>query len=149
MDAASQARAPLSLRLPATRTSVEVARLAALEFLEPYRLSARDVFNFELVLEELLINVALHAYPPNTEGIVDLTVDAGPGHVRLHLEDEGVAFDPALAPIKPRPTSLDDATPGGLGLQLVRQHARDVAYARRDGRNVTTVTIDRQRADAR
>jgi serine/threonine-protein kinase RsbW len=142
-------RTPLSINLPAARSSVDAARLAVLEYLEPEKLDARTIFDFELVLEELLVNVALHGFPSGVEGVVDLTIDVDPACVRLRLEDDGMPFDPASAPIKPPPPDLDATTPGGLGLHLVRKHAREVVYERRDGRNVTSVTIDRQRADAR
>jgi sigma-B regulation protein RsbU (phosphoserine phosphatase) len=139
--------ARLSLRLPATRASVDAARIAVLDYLAPSSLAARTIFDVELVLEEVLMNVVTHGNPDGEEGMaghcVELTVESTPDGVRMVFEDDGIAFDPTAATSPPRPATLADAEPGGLGIGLVRRRSSALAYARSDGRNVLTVEIAR------
>ena len=59
--------------------------------------------------------------------------------MRLIIEDHGPAFDPTHAPDPELPTRLEDATIGGLGIQLMRRFAQSMNYQRRDGINKLTL----------
>lgn len=133
----------LALRLPAEVASVETARLAVLGHLPPGCLSPRERFDLELVLEELIMNLTLHAYRGAAEpGWFDLSAERLPGGVlRLVLEDDGADFDAATAVAAPAPASLEAAPVGGLGLVLVRQRALRLAHQRKAGRNRLEVDL--------
>ncbi|MEJ1972156.1 MAG: ATP-binding protein [Lacunisphaera sp.] len=55
--------------------------------------------------------------------------------------DASPAFDPLQVPVKVLPTRLEDATPGGLGLVLIRNYTDEVRYARVAGRNCLTLVF--------
>lgn len=133
---------PLRLSLPTRLDALEPARLALLDYLAPLALSAKVLFKLELVLEETLMNATLHAFQDAGPHQIELTVWHQGEAIYLRFEDDGVAFDPrqAAEPLVPR--SISEAAPGGLGLMLVRKQARAVDYARIDGRNVLTITLD-------
>jgi anti-sigma regulatory factor (Ser/Thr protein kinase) len=52
-----------------------------------------------------------------------------------------VAFDPSSFVAVPRPASLVDATPGGLGLLLIRNFSDELSYNHSQGRNHLTITV--------
>jgi len=135
----------LRLTLPATRASVDAARIAVLEYLAPSRPTPRTIFDVELVLEEVLMNVVLHggAGSDDADRSMDLVVESTPDAVRMVFADRGIAFDPTTAAAHARPATLSDAVPGGLGIDLVRKRSRSLAYARKDDCNVLTVEIAR------
>ena len=54
--------------------------------------------------------------------------------------DDGRAFDSSLTQDPDVETALEERALGGLGLFLVQQMMDDVAYQRRDERNVITLT---------
>ena len=81
------------------------------------------------------MNVIWHAFPDNEVHPITMSVQVEPEDIVMHFEDDGMAFDPLLAPAPKLPTSIEKAVPGGLGLMLVRKYARSVAYERRAGRN--------------
>jgi len=139
------ARWPVSLvlTLPGERQALEPARLAVRDFLAPHSLSAQALFNVELVLEEALMNVVWHALHSAPGHHIGLQVQVERDHIVVQVDDDGIAFDPLQAVALPRPASIADAQPGGLGLQLVRQRASSLAYARRDGRNCLRIGIAR------
>jgi anti-sigma regulatory factor (Ser/Thr protein kinase) len=63
--------------------------------------------------------------------------------VNVEIIDCGEYFDPRETPDPDIAKDVADREVGGLGLYLVRKIAVDIAYARRDGRNVTTFALAR------
>ena len=61
----------------------------------------------------------------------------------LSVADAGVAFDPSTYPPEQtaRPASLAEATPGGLGLLMIRSFSDDLSYRRSEGSNHLTITV--------
>jgi serine/threonine-protein kinase RsbW len=136
--------AALRLAVPAERAAIEATRQRVLAFVDGLGLSARTVFRLELVLEEMLMNRLLHAFPGDgRRHETQLTLAIEPGALALCFEDDGLPFDPLQAPPRAPPASLAEAVPGGLGLLLTRKAASDCAYERVGGRNRFTVRLAR------
>lgn len=133
----------LLLTLTNDRDGFDETRLAVLRLLAPHAPSPQLLFNVELILEETLMNVIWHAFPDDEAHPITLSVQVEPDDIVMHFEDDGIAFDPLLAPAPTLPTSIDKAVPGGLGLMLVRKFARSVGYERNAGRNCLTVRVAR------
>jgi anti-sigma regulatory factor (Ser/Thr protein kinase) len=103
-----------------------------------WALPASTAFGLGLCLEEAVSNVINHG----TATRLALTLEHSAGALTLTIEDQGQAFDP-LAHARPAlPDSIEAATIGGMGIHLMRQFARSLAYERRDGTNRLTVTFD-------
>jgi serine/threonine-protein kinase RsbW len=92
-------------------------------------------YGMRVALEEAVMNVAMHAYPPNASGEIIIQLRTSPEAATLLVEDSGRAFDSTSAPVPERPVSLPDAEPGGLGLPLLRHYCRDISYTRVGERN--------------
>jgi len=138
-------RAELHLTVPAQKEVLEPTRQAVLGHLSGWDLSAKALFNVELVLEETLLNTILHGFGGGDSAThtIEVRVQVTPDDVELRFEDDGKPFDPTQAAEPVRPLSLDQAAPGGLGLMLVRKLARSVHYQRVDGRNTLSVRVGR------
>ncbi len=96
----------------------------------------------ELVLEEVAMNVIMHGAP--TDGSaprLQLAAAALPDGCRLVLSDNGPPFDQMTAPLRRQAASLEQDSPGGLGLVLLRRFARDQAYQRLADGNVLALTV--------
>ncbi len=92
-----------------------------------------------LMLDELLTNVALHAYG-GKGGAVSIEVEFFPPHtLQSVIRDQGPAFDPTGIPEPDTEASLDERKIGGLGVHFVRRLADRFSY-RRDG-NCNEVTL--------
>lgn len=95
-----------------------------------------------LCLNEVLSNVIVHGGPmARAEPIrLLLEVETGRDHgkARVTVSDAGIAFDPSSAPARSLPKTLDEASPGGLGLVLIRRLCSALQYRREDGRNHLT-----------
>ena len=107
------------------------------------RWSDRLLYRVNLVLDELLTNVFSHGIPSGDDGPprVRLVVGACPGAARIELVDDGVAFDPRNAPLRPAPDPDAPLPVGGLGLRFVRELSDSLCYERSGGRNRLRLTI--------
>jgi anti-sigma regulatory factor (Ser/Thr protein kinase) len=105
-------------------------------FADVHALPAQVVFRLDLVLTEAVTNVLDHAYLDHATGRIELIGSVDEGDVQIDLIDDGQPFDPtARAPVV-LPRSLDEATPGGLGIHLIHQYTSRLEYRRDDARNV-------------
>ena len=112
----------------------------------------RVLFGMQVALEEAVMNVAMHAFAPDSPGEIEVRFDAVPDAATLVIEDAGPPFDPTTAAIHQRPAALEEATPGGLGLTLLRHYCDEIGYARLGERNRLTLRFrlsDRQSAATR
>lgn len=99
---------------------------------------------FAAAAEEILVNVANHAWPPGEDRQFDAWLHLGPSpgslRARLVVEDDGAAFDPTRqAPPPDVEADLDNRAIGGLGVHMVRQLTDEQRYARIGNRNVMEI----------
>jgi anti-sigma regulatory factor (Ser/Thr protein kinase) len=132
---------PLHLRLPANLTAVAQAREAVLAHLADRALTPSALYSLDVVLEELIMNISLHAFDGAPDRHFDLKVTADAQGVTLQFVDAGRAFDPTATAVPVPATSLDEARSGGLGLLLLRQRASSMQYRRSDGMNRLKVEL--------
>ena len=90
-----------------------------------------------LCLDEALANVLTHGKPQASEPIV-LRFEMRVGAASVTVSDAGRAFDPLSVPKRVAPKTLDEASTGGMGLQLIRKCADLLHYRHHDGRNHLT-----------
>ena len=124
-----------STRYAARIDSLEPARLAMLEFLQARDIGPATINRIEVVLEELMANVARHAGGAQT---IAVTANIDGSGVVLSIEDDGEAFNP-LDATEPEPFStLESATVGGQGIPLIKRLSKHVHYDRADRCNRVT-----------
>jgi anti-sigma regulatory factor (Ser/Thr protein kinase) len=127
----------LTLRNHASEVSRLVDRLEA--FGADAGLPPDVTFRMTLSLDEIVSNVIRHGFDDDAEHEILVTIDIADGVVTATVTDDGVAFDPRDAPAPDLDAPIEERSPGGLGMHLVRATMDDVAYRRADGRNVLTV----------
>jgi serine/threonine-protein kinase RsbW len=94
-----------------------------------------------LVLEEILINVARYAYAPRI-GMVEVSYcQEAPGKLRVEIGDYGFVFNPLEADPPDFSRGLADRQIGGLGVFLVRSMVESIAYRRQDNQNIVSFTF--------
>jgi serine/threonine-protein kinase RsbW len=88
-----------------------------------------------LALEEVLSNVIRHGCKGTSNPDIRVRFSVDRDAFEFEVSDNGPAFDPLMRPDPDVTLSLDQRTPGGLGIFLVRQLGDLVKYEHRDGRN--------------
>ena len=92
----------------------------------------------ELLLEEIVANICLHAHPAG--GKFAVAVTGGEGRIGLQIEDDGVPFDPLKMTAPDIEAEVDEREIGGLGLVLIRKIADSLSYRRENGCNILTAS---------
>ena len=119
-----------------TLSELAHVRAALAEFVAPLDVPSDVLLDVTLAVEEIITNVISYGLAGDHTQLIAVRLSFEAGVITVEVEDEGQPFDPlrVAAPDITRP--LDEREAGGLGIHLVRSVMDDVAYARRDGRNV-------------
>jgi serine/threonine-protein kinase RsbW len=132
---------PSRLTLPASVESITAFREFVREGAVASGVSADEFERLDLVLEEILINVARYAYTPEN-GLVEVACSGeGYGKMRVEIADWGRVFNPLQADPPDLSRGLADRPIGGLGVFLVRSMVDSIEYRRQDSRNVLAFTF--------
>lgn len=95
-----------------------------------------------ICLNEVLANVISHggrtALSAPIRLLFEVRLDQDCSKASVTVSDAGPAFDPLVVPEKVIPKTLAEATPGGLGLVMIRRCADWLDYRHEDGRNHLT-----------
>jgi len=95
-----------------------------------------------LCLNEVLANVITHGGRRALVAPIRLRLEVGFDRdcrkASVTVSDAGLAFDPLSVPKKALPKSLAEASPGGLGLVVIRRCSDWLHYRHEDGRNHLT-----------
>lgn len=108
-------------------------------------LPVEQLRRLDLCLNEALANIISHGGPGAQRAPVRIVLDL---HRRpdgneavLTVTDAGFAFNPLAYQEKPRPQTLDEAVPGGLGIIMMHNFSDAMSYRHDEGRNQLTFTI--------
>ena len=98
----------------------------------------RVILMLRLACEEIVMNVTTYAYPEESDGFLDVTIQKT-DRIVIHFEDGGVPFNP-LEQKEPHTTlSWKQRRLGGLGIFLLRHKMDNVRYAYKDHKNILTI----------
>jgi anti-sigma regulatory factor (Ser/Thr protein kinase) len=135
----------LAFSLQVERSMRGVARVGAWvdELAILLNLSQRAEYALRLCLEEAVTNIVTHARPvPGVDAEkVDLRMVADPAQLSLTLQDQCEEYNPLQSGTIG--ATQDQPGEGGLGIGLLRQHARDVTWSRVGSANRLMLTIPR------
>ncbi|MBQ9004691.1 MAG: ATP-binding protein [Eggerthellaceae bacterium] len=108
--------------------------------LSQYDCPARALYQIEVAIEEILVNIVNYAGLSEADGVeIRCEVSEDPLRVVVQFLDEGVPFDPLA---KDDPDTSPEALmnrEGGLGIFMVKTMMDDVSYAYEDGKNTLTI----------
>lgn len=109
--------------------------------------AAEVVQRLDLVLEEAVMNTALHGYG-GAGGPLLVELAAGEeGSLELLLTDQAKSFDPCAAPAPDLSQPLEQRPVGGLGVHLIRTMSDGISYCRDKGRNILVLAFAERRSD--
>ena len=133
---ATAAPAVVTLDIPATLTHVHLLSRCACALVEGVANLAEpaaNLYNLELALQEVAVNIVKHAYAQR-EGRIQMTLhlEMHPPRLTILLHDTGATFDPTLVPLP----KLGELQEHGFGLFLMRQLLDEVEYSHNASGNV-------------
>ena len=129
----------LHLQLNAERESIHKLIEAVEEFGLEQGWTPKLLFQTQLVLEELVINVINHGFRKSGQSL-EVRILSSPQSLRIDLADDAWPFNPLSdTPEADLETALEDRPVGGLGVHLVRTMMDELRYVREDGKNHLTL----------
>lgn len=104
-----------------------------------------ELNRLDLCLNEALANIISHGSPAALTSPIHILLDVHREgetcEATATVSDAGPAFDTSSATIKPRPKTLADAEPGGLGLLMIHSFADKLDYSYSHGRNHLSFSV--------
>jgi anti-sigma regulatory factor (Ser/Thr protein kinase) len=131
------ARLTLPARIDSVPAFHEFVRVGA----ESAGLEAPEMDWLDLVLEEILVNIARYAYQPGTGDMEVGYAVAQPRMLLVEISDRGNAFNPLASDPPVLGGGLADRPIGGLGVFLVKNIVGSLAYRREQDRNTVSFTF--------
>ncbi len=95
-------------------------------------IAPRTVSYVSLMLDELVSNIARHAYAGREDGVIEMVARYDGKVLCVHLRDYGPPFDPLKRLPPETGLGIDERDFGGLGVHFVTEMA-DCLFYRRDG----------------
>lgn len=114
------------------------------EQIKPFSCQSQTLFQIDLAVEEIYVNIAHYAYSPDKGTVqidcsVEKTADA-PAKLTVSFTDSGKAFNPLAKPDPDITLSVEEREIGGLGIFLTKKYMDSVLYERKDNQNILTFT---------
>lgn len=129
--------------LPALVDNLALLMTPVLELVKA-RACPRDVrHKVEVALEEMLVNVCLYAYAAQGgQGEVRMSyaLSTDPYAISVQIVDQGVPFNPLTRKDPTRPSSIQEAKIGGLGIFMTKKSMDRVSYHHDGAQNVFRFT---------
>jgi anti-sigma regulatory factor (Ser/Thr protein kinase) len=125
--------------LPALLEAIEALNC----FLVGQQVDAGSLHTVRLAIEEMGTNIIKYGYSAHGEHWITLRAQLESKVIELRLLDAGRPFDPTAAPEPDSAASLDERTPGGWGISLVRKLVTEMIYQRVNEQNVLTLRLPR------
>jgi anti-sigma regulatory factor (Ser/Thr protein kinase) len=88
--------------------------------------SGETVYEFNLVVDEVVSNIIRHGYQDEDERTIQLEVSLEGGELLIRVVDDGIYFNPLIVPAPDTSMPVRERHPGRLGIHLVRNLTHDL-----------------------
>lgn len=96
------------------------------------------VYELDIAVEELFVNIAHYAYTPEV-GEATIQISFENDSVIIKFIDSGMPYNPWAKEDPDTTLSLEERQIGGLGIYMVKNCMDEVDYAFVEGKNVVTI----------
>lgn len=127
------------IAVPALLKEVDRVRAFLKRYVAGLGLDEEARLKIELALHEILVNIAMYAYPEGEGGPVAVRVWRENGSIVIEVRDKGLPFNPVKRKNPDLMLKMRRGRPGGLGVYLYRTLMDGLSYRRVRGENVLTV----------
>ena len=137
-----------ALTVPSSLAFLPMVQGFVREYAREAGFSAAELGRLDLVMEEAATNVIDGAFGGDDHGSFDVACERVPAGIQISVHDEGLPWDPSLAPEYDPGASLDSQTGAGLGSFLIQRFADAVEFHNLGSRGKETVIVKYLPADS-
>ncbi|MAT56621.1 MAG: serine/threonine protein kinase [Ignavibacteriae bacterium] len=105
-------------------------------FGEEHELSPKNIFELNLILDELITNIISYAYEDDSDHIIELDINKEKDELKIQLIDDGKEFNPLEKEEVKLDEDLDERKIGGLGIHIVKEKTDEIKYKRESNKNI-------------
>ncbi len=135
----------LSLEIEPSVEELSTITAAVEQFGDAEQWAPDLVFQINLVIEELGLNIMTHGMSEDLE-MIEITLTAEGESLTIEIVDNGRPFDPTSdAPEPDLDSGIGERSIGGLGVHIVRSLMDSLCYRRQRGKNHVTLVKERVR----
>ena len=102
--------------------------------------SQKALFEICLSMEELITNIISYGYNDEADHWIQIAVSHDNGIITIHLEDDGIPFDPLEAEEPDCECPVEQRKVGNLGIYLTKKVMDNMVYKRSGDRNILVLT---------
>lgn len=126
---------------PARLDQLEPVQEFVNQELEKHDCSPKVMFQLDVAIEEIFVNIAHYAYLPDEQGeaVIRCSVGGEPLQVEIQFLDNGKPFNPLAKQDADTTLSAEERDIGGLGILMVKKSMDSVDYQYQDGKNILTI----------
>ena len=109
--------------------------------LEEIDVDFKKIYQTNLALEEILVNISKYAYP-GKEGMIDISyeVNKDKKQLKVVIKDKGKEFNPLEKEDPDLDAAAEKRKIGGLGIFIVKNIVDDIKYQRINNENILEFT---------
>lgn len=126
---------PTCIQLKYQLSELVKLAVAVKAFGEQKGLALKEIFNLNLVLDELVMNIIQYGGGSTGNNVIRIKLWLEEGWIKAELTDDARPFNPLTADPPNLDASLQERPVGKLGIHLVRQLMDEVDYRRVGGCN--------------
>ncbi len=128
------------LRIAAEIKNIAIATAFMNDILDKAGCKPRAKMQLEIVMDEMMSNVARYAYGAGKGDIV-VKVDIlhNPLRAFITLEDSGMPYNPLEKEDPDITLAAEERDIGGLGIFIVKKYTDEITYDYRDNHNILTI----------
>ncbi len=128
------------LKLPANMEHLEEVLSMIRTMLEDADAGMKSSLAVEVVVEEIVTNIASYAYPDEEGKMeIDCLLEPSLSTIVIHFTDWGIAYNPIERENPDINAPLEERGIGGLGIYMTKKMMDQVTYERIDGKNRLTI----------
>ncbi len=110
------------------------------QFANTHGLVEDDMYNLQLILDELVANIIKHGYRDEPGHQIHIDLSLAGRVTTLRFKDAAPPFDPVAAPPPNLDLPIEERPIGGLGVHIVKSLADTMVYERSGDSNILTIT---------
>ena len=132
---------PCRIELPAELQSLPRFIEKIIEYLGKSGMGEHKVGAMELALEEAIVNIVKYSSQTPDSLITVECSFKNENEFLIKIIDNGPEFDPLLQNAPDITADIGNRPVGGLGIFFIKKMTDSVSYARKDNRNILTITM--------